>query len=88
MPNGPTGLVMTVVGGVAILAIAGAVVGYGDDREQDAQIEDLIEEVDDHEEQIRELRDASLRTEGRLINIDEKIGAIAVAVEKIADKVE
>ena len=86
MTNGQTGLVMTIVGGVTILAIAGAVIGYGDDREQDAQIEALADEVDDHEEQIRELRDASLRTEGRLINIDTKIGAIVVAIEKIANK--
>jgi hypothetical protein len=70
------GLQGCIAGGLAVAGIIGAVVGYGDDRQQDTEIKTIREGVDEHDVEIKALREASIRTAGAIDKIHENVGRL------------
>jgi len=66
------GLQGCIAGGLAVAGIIGEVVGCGDDRQQDTEIKTIREDVDEHDVEIKALREASIRTAGAIEKIGEK----------------
>ncbi len=70
---------------LAITFVLGGVAVMANDKDQGRRLSDVEAQADDHDEQIRILRESKIATEKDISQIQRDVQRIAVAVEKLAE---
>lgn len=77
--------VKTVSLGLVVSFILGAFAVMANDKDQSRRLVDVEAQADNHDEQIRILRESKIAVEKDISQIQRDVQRIAVAVEKLAD---